>query len=208
MAKVELSAKERRNAIQELLKKVGNLSQVCKLFDGLYAEKLESCKGLSVEDFMSVLGVERLVVEKNRKIKGEVKVVQEKKGYTPATIRKGWNAQMINEETGNLCTFKSVKAKYKCADGKVESVYTEAEAKKVNGKAISRYMLVEVEANKWDAKTIFRGLEQKNDVKKHQEKVEKSATEWAGVEKCYIRKASNDGSKYVVTEIKWDEVYF
>lgn len=93
-----LNAKQINAGTREILGKTSQLTQVLRQFETLYSEKLASCDGLTVEAWMSAMGVERFTVTKRD---GKV----QKKGYTPGTIRKGWNTAMQTEgrKGENVC---------------------------------------------------------------------------------------------------------
>lgn len=124
-----LNAKQINAGTREILGKTSQLTQVLRQFETLYSEKLASCDGLTVAAWMSAMGVERFTVTKKD---GKV----QKKGYTPGTIRKGWNTAMQTEgEKGKMCVFKNIPAKYKDEDDTVYRVFTPEEAAKIDGKS-------------------------------------------------------------------------
>lgn len=152
---------------------------------------------------MSAMGVERFTTTNKS---GKVT----KKGYTPGTIRKGWNDSMQTEE-GKMCVFKNVPAKYKDEDGTVYRVFTPEEAEKIDGKCVSRFMLSEIADDKWTVAIILRGLKQGRDFKKYNDRSVESEMAWEEVENlCIIRVVEDENGKEVreIVEIEKDEVYF
>ena len=200
-----LNAKQINAGTREILGKTSQLTQVLRTFETLYTQKLPSCDGMTVEGFMSAMGVERFTVTKKD---GKV----QKKGYTPGTIRKGWNTAMQTEgEKGKMCVFKNVPAKYKDEDGTVYRVFTLEEAEKIDGKCVSRFMLSEIADDKWTVAIILRGLKQGRDFKKYNDHSMKSKMEWEEVENlCIIRVVEDENGKQSreIVEIEKDEVYF
>lgn len=197
-----LNAKQINGGSREIISKTSQLTQVLRQFETLYSEKLASCDGLTVEAWMSAMGVERFTVTKQN---GKV----QKKGYTPGTIRKGWNDSMQTEE-GKMCVFKNVPAKYKDEDGTVYRVFTPEEAEKIDGKCVSRFMLSEIADDKWTIAIILRGLKQGRDYKKYNDKSVESDLAWKKMEDlCIIRIAEKDGKEVrEIVNIEKDEVYF
>lgn len=198
-----LNAKQINAGTREILGKTSQLTQVLRQFETLYSEKLASCDGLTVEAWMSAMGVERFTVTKQN---GKV----QKKGYTPGTIRKGWNDSMQTEE-GKMCVFKNVPAKYKDEEGTVYRVFTPEEAAKIDGKCVSRFMLSEIADDKWTVAIILRGLKQGRDFKKYNDRSVKSEMAWEEMENlCIIRVVEDENGKQSreIVEIEKDEVYF
>ena len=198
-----LNAKQINAGTREILGKTSQLTQVLRQFETLYSEKLASCDGLTVEAWMSAMGVERFTVTKQN---GKV----QKKGYTPGTIRKGWNDSMQTEE-GKMCVFKNVPAKYKDEDGTVYRVFTPEEAEKIDGKCVSRFMLSEIADDKWTVAIILRGLKQGRDFKKYNDRSVESEMAWEEMDNlCIIRVVEDENGKQSreIVEIEKDEVYF
>ena len=199
-----LNAKQINAGTREILGKTSQFKQVLRQFETLYSEKLASCDGLTVEAWMSAMGVERFTVTKQN---GKV----QKKGYTPGTIRKGWNTAMQTEgEKGKMCVFKNIPAKYKDEDGTVYRVFTPEEAAKIDGKCVSRFMLSEIADDKWTVAIILRGLKQGRDYKKYNDKSVESDLAWEKMEDlCIIRIAEKDGKEVrEIVNIEKSEVYF
>ena len=198
-----LNAKQINAGTREILGKTSQLTQVLRQFETLYSEKLASCDGLTVEAWMSAMGVERFTVTKQN---GKV----QKKGYTPGTIRKGWNDSMQTEE-GKMCVFKNVPAKYKDEEGTVYRVFTPEEAEKIDGKCVSRFMLSEIADDKWTVAIILRGLKQGRDFKKYNDRSVESEMAWEEMDNlCIIRVVEDENGKQSreIVEIEKDEVYF
>lgn len=198
-----LNAKQINAGTREILGKTSQLTQVLRQFETLYSEKLASCDGLTVEAWMSAMGVERFTVTKQN---GKV----QKKGYTPGTIRKGWNDSMQTEE-GKMCVFKNVPAKYKDEEGTVYRVFTPEEAAKIDGKCVSRFMLSEIADDKWTVAIILRGLKQGRDFKKYNDRSVESEMAWEEMDNlCIIRVVEDENGKQSreIVEIEKDEVYF
>lgn len=194
-----LNAKQVNKGALDIMRMTSQLTQVLRQFETLYAKKLPSCEGLTVEAWMSAMGVERFTVTKKD---GKV----QKKGYTPGTIRKGWHTAM-QTESGKMCIFKNVLAKYKTEDGSVESVYTIEEASKIDGKCVTRYMLTEIADDKWTVNLILRGLRQGRDFKKYNDRSVDTDLAWAGMEDLCIIKKGENGEREIV-KIEKSEVYF
>lgn len=198
-----LNAKQINGGSREIISKTSQLTQVLRTFETLYTQKLPSCDGLTVEAWMSAMGVERFTVTKQN---GKV----QKKGYTPGTIRKGWNDSMQTEE-GKMCVFKNVPAKYKDEEGTVYRVFTPEEAAKIDGKCVSRFMLSEIADDKWTVAIILRGLKQGRDFKKYNDRSVESEMAWEEMENlCIIRVVEDENGKQSreIVEIEKDEVYF
>ena len=198
-----LNAKQINAGTREILGKTSQLTQVLRQFETLYSEKLASCDGLTVEAWMSAMGVERFTTTNKL---GKVT----KKGYTPGTIRKGWNDSMQTEE-GKMCVFKNVPAKYKDEEGTVYRVFTPEEAAKIDGKCVSRFMLSEIADDKWTVAIILRGLKQGRDFKKYNDRSVESERAWEEMENlCIIRVVEDENGKQSreIVEIEKDEVYF
>ena len=198
-----LNAKQINAGTREILGKTSQFKQVLRQFETLYSEKLASCDGLTVEAWMSAMGVERFTVTKQN---GKV----QKKGYTPGTIRKGWNDSMQTEE-GKMCVFKNVPAKYKDEEGTVYRVFTPEEAAKIDGKCVSRFMLSKIADDKWTVAIILRGLKQGHDFKKYNDRSVESEMAWEEMENlCIIRVVEDENGKQSreIVEIEKDEVYF
>ena len=196
---VTISKKQENKGAKGILDMTQQLSQVLKQFEGLYTKAIPDCDGLTVEQWMSAHGVYR--AEKNGK----------KKGYTPRTIMEGWHDGMKKNEGKNVqaAVFKNVIAKYQPLPCDVEDmglkdfetsfkVFTKEEAEKEDGKAISRYMLQPIASNKWSVNTVLKGLKQKNNFEKENEKSVLSDLEWESLEHVYIVRLSKD-EKGVIT---------
>lgn len=200
---VTLNAKQINGGSREIISKTSQLTQVLRTFETLYTQKLPSCDGMTVEGFMSAMGVERFTTTNKA---GKVT----KKGYTPGTIRKGWNNSMLTEES-KMCVFKNVPAKYKDEEGTVYCVFTPEEAVKIDGKCVSRFMLSEIADDKWTVAIILRGLKQGRDFKKYNDRSVKSKLAWEEMDGlCIIRIVEDENGKEVreIKCIKKDEVYF
>lgn len=198
-----LNAKQINAGTREIIAKTSQLTQVLRTFETLYTQKLPSCDGMTVEGFMSAMGVERFTTTNKS---GKVT----KKGYTPGTIRKGWNDSMQTEE-GKMCVFKNVPAKYKSEDGTVYRVFTPEEAAKIDGKPVSRFMLSEIADDKWTVGIVLRGLKQGRDYKKYNDRSVESELEWEEKsELCIIRVVEDEEGNQTreIVEIEKDEVYF
>lgn len=199
-----INAKQVSAGIREILGKTSQLTQVLRQFETLYSEKLASCDGLTVEEWMSAMGVERFTVTKKD---GQV----QKKGYTPGTIRKGWNTAMQTEgEKGKMCVFKNVSAKYKDEEGTVYRVFTPEEVAKIDGKSVSRFMLSKIADDQWTVSIILRGLKQGRNYKKYNDKSVESELAWEEMEDlCIIRTTEKDGKEVSeIVNIEKSEVYF
>lgn len=200
---INLNAKQVNAGSREIISKTSQLTQVLRTFDTLYTQKLPSCDGMTVESFMSAMGVERFTtINKDGKVT--------KKGYTPGTIRKGWNDSMQTTE-GKMCVFKNVPAKYKDEDGTVYRVFTPEEAAKIDGKCVSRFMLSEIADDKWTVAIILRGLKQGRDFQKYNDRSVESEMAWEEMsELCIIRvvEEENGDQRREIVNINKDEVYF
>lgn len=200
---VTLNAKQINAGSREIINATSQLTQVLRAFENLYTQKLSSCDGMTVEAWMSAMGVERFTTTNKS---GKVT----KKGYTPGTIRKGWNESMQTSE-GKMCVFKNVPAKYKDEDGTVYRVFTPEEAAKIDGKCVTRFMLSEIADDKWTVAIILRGLKQGRDYKKYNDRSVESDLNWEELEElCIIRVVEDENGKEVreIVEISKDEVYF
>lgn len=195
-------AQENKGA-KGILDLTSQLSQVLKQFDGLYSKQLPDCDGMTVESWMSAHGVYRF--EKNGK----------KKGYTPGLVMNGWHEGMKNvQESGTRAfVFRNVKAKYQPSEEDVikwglkedfsESfvVFTKEEAEKIDGKPISRYMLTPIADNKWSVATILKGLKQKNNFEKENEKKVMSDLAWEEYDELCIVRYDKDSEGNIVRRI-------
>lgn len=199
---VTLNAKQINGGSREIISKTSQLTQVLRTFETLYTQKLPSCDGMTVEGFMSAMGVERFTTTDK---KGKVT----KKGYTPGTIRKGWNSAMLTEES-KMCVFKNVPAKYKDEDGTVYRVFTPEEAAKLDGKPVSQYMLAEIADDKWTVAIVLKGIKQSRDYTTHNDRVVESALEYAGLDNlCIVRIVEQDGKQVrQIVAVDKNEVYF
>lgn len=201
-----LNAKQINGGTREIISKTSQLTQVLRTFATLYTKKLPSCDGMTVEGFMSAMGVERFTTTNKS---GKVT----KKGYTPGTIRQGWNDSMQTKE-GKMCVFKNVQAKYKDdkdEDGTVYRVFTHEEAEKIDGKCVSRFMLSKIADDKWTVAIILRGLKQGRDFKKYNDRSVESEMAWEEMDNlCIIRVVEDENGKQSreIVDIEKDEVYF
>lgn len=199
-----LSASQISNGRKGIIGKTSQLSQVLRTFEGLYTQVLSDTEGLSVEEWMSRMGVERVTVTNK---KGETR----KKGYTPGTIRAGWNPSMLKDDK-QLCTFKWINAKWRDKDGKeYRRVYTLSEAKKADATPIKRYQLTEIDDSKWSVDIILKGLIQSRKYEDEAKKAADSAKECSKMPKklCIIRNVENgDVVTREIVEIDSSEIYF
>lgn len=81
----------------------------------------------------------------------------------------------------------------------------------MDGKPISRYMLTPIADNKWSVATILKGLKQKNNFEKENEKNVLSDLDWESLEHVYIVRFDKDTNGNVVRkviEIKKELVQF
>lgn len=189
--------------MRAILELTGMLSQVLKQFEGIYSSKLEETDGLTVESYMTELGVPRFVTPSGVK-----------KGYTPGLINHAWNDNMLlmsseGKVMGN-CIFKNVAAKYMRDENGGEKAYrvfaSEEAALSAEGKAISRYQLVQVGATKWNVRTILKGLLQSKHYDKESEKAEDSEKSWAAIEHCWI--VITEGKERRAVEVSKDRIVF
>ena len=189
--------------MKAILDLTGQLSQVLKQFDGIYSCKLEETDGLTVESYMTELGVPRFVTKSGVK-----------KGYTPGLINAAWNDNMLLKSSegkvmGN-CIYKNVAAKYMREENGGEKAYrvfaSEEAALSAEGKAITRYQLVQVGTTKWNVRTILKGLLQSKHHDKESEKAEESEKSWAAIEECWI--VVNEGKERKAVKVSKDRVAF
>lgn len=113
-------------------------------------------------------------------------------------------------EEGNLCIFRNVPAKYMEGENEYR-VYTPAEAAKIDGKPISRFMLREIADDKWSVALILRGLKQGRNYKTYEDRSLESDLDWEKIDKvCIIRikKNANGIEEREIVEISKDEVRF
>lgn len=200
---VTLNAKQVNAGSREIINATSQLTQVLRTFVSLYTQKLSSCEGMTVEAWMSAMGVERFTTTNKL---GKVT----KRGYTPGTIRKGWNTSM-QTEAGKMCVFKNMPAKYKDEDGTVYRVFTPEEAAKIDGKCITRFMLSEIADDKWTVAIILRGLKQGRDYKKYNDRSVESELNWEELDElCIIRVVEDENGQEVreIVNVNKDEVYF
>lgn len=200
---VTLNAKQVNAGSREIINATSQLTQVLRTFVSLYTQKLSSCEGMTVEAWMSAMGVERFTTTNKL---GKVT----KKGYTPGTIRKGWNTSM-QTEAGKMCVFKNMPAKYKDEDGTVYRVFTPEEAAKIDGKCVTRFMLSEIADDKWTVAIILRGLKQGRDYKKYNDRSVESELNWEELDElCIIRVVEDENGQEVreIVNVNKDEVYF
>lgn len=207
-----ISKAQENKGARGILDMTSQLSQVLKQFEGLYTNKLPDCNGLTVEQWMDAHGVHRF--EKNGK----------KKGYTPSLLIDGWHEGMKNADAKGTRAFvyKNVPAKYQPCAEDVEKwglkdfetsfrVFTKEEAEKVDGKPIRRYMLTPIADNKWSVATILKGLRQKNNFEKENERNMMSELEWTNIEHVYIvrlEKGKDGNVTRRIIEIKKEAVTF
>lgn len=179
-----ISKKQENKGARGILDLTSTLGQVLKQFIGIYGKQLPDCDGLTVENWMDAHGVHRFVGKGGKK-----------GNYTPALLMNGWNDGMKRTnkkgEVVQSCVFKAVPAKIMIddpndPDGKSYRVFTKEEAEKVDGKPISRYMLVGIEDNRWSVSTILRGLRQSNDFAKEEAKRIVSDSTWENLKHVYI----------------------
>lgn len=211
---VTISKKQENKGVRGILDLTSQLGQVLKQFSGIYDHALPECDGLTVEGWMEAHGVHRFVAKNGSK-----------KGYTPTLLMEGWHfAMQTRNEEGKVVTssvFKNVPAKVVIAEpddpeGKAYRVFTKEEAEKVDGKPISRYMLVEIPENKWSVATILRGLKQTTNFAKENEKATTSEMKWEQLEHVYIVKyvkmknaeTGEEMSVRKVVEVSKDRVQF
>lgn len=200
---VTLNAKQINGGSREIISKTSQLTQVLRTFETLYTQKLSSCEGMTVEAWMSAMGVERFTTTNKL---GKVT----KRDYTPGTIRKGWNTSM-QTEAGKMCVFKNMPAKYKDEDGTVYRVFTPEEAAKIDGKCVTRFMLSEIADDKWTVAIILRGLKQGRDYKKYNDRSVESELNWEELDElCIIRVVEDENGQEVreIVNVNKDEVYF
>lgn len=200
---VTLNVKQVNAGSREIINATSQLTQVLRTFESLYTQKLSSCEGMTVEAWMSAMGVERFTTTNKL---GKVT----KKGYTPGTIRKGWNTSM-QTEAGKMCVFKNMPAKYKDEDGTVYRVFTPKEAAKIDGKCVTRFMLSEIADDKWTVAIILRGLKQGRDYKKYNDRSVESELNWEELDElCIIRVVEDENGQEVreIVNVNKDEVYF
>lgn len=200
---VTLNAKQVNAGSREIINATSQLTQVLRTFVSLYTQKLSSCEGMTVEAWMSAMGVERFTTTNKL---GKVT----KRDYTPGTIRKGWNTSM-QTEAGKMCVFKNMPAKYKDEDGTVYRVFTPEEAAKIDGKCVTRFMLSEIADDKWTVAIILRGLKQGRDYKKYNDRSVESELNWEELDElCIIRVVEDENGQEVreIVNVNKDEVYF
>lgn len=192
-----LSTSQVNNGVKAIISTTSQLTQVLRSFADLYDKELPNTEGLTTEAWMSAMGVERFVGKNGRK-----------KGYTPGTIKAGWNSDMLTSE-GNMCTFKNVRAKVKIGK-EVFPVYTREEAAKLDGKPVSQYMLAEIADDKWTVAIVLKGIKQSRDYTTHNDRAVESALEYEGLENlCIVRIVEKDGKQVrEIVAVNKSEVYF
>ncbi len=208
---ITISKKQENKGARGILDLTSQLSQVLKQFEGLYNKTLPDCEGLTVEQWMGAMGVDRFKKVTTDK-DGNEKVT--KKGYTPGLLMSGWHEGMKNIETSGVraFVFKNVPAKYQPVPEDVERyglkdfdtafrVFTKEEAEKVDGKPISRYMLTPIADNKWSVATILKGLKQGKNFDKENTKSVTSDLEWEALEHVYIVRFDKDSDGNVVRRV-------
>lgn len=192
-----LSTAQVNNGVKAIISTTSQLTQVLRAFVDLYDKELPNTEGLTTEAWMSAMGVERFVGKGGRK-----------KGYTPGTIKAGWNPAMLTKE-GNMCTFKNVRAKVKIGK-EVFPVYTREEAVKLDGKPVCQYMLSEIADDKWTVAIVLKGIKQSRDYTTHNDRAVESALEFEGLENlCIVRIVEKDGKQVrEIVAVNKSEVYF
>lgn len=188
-----LSTSQVNKGANAIIAKTSALTQVLRSFADLYDKELKDTNGLTVEAWMHEMGVDRFVTKNGTK-----------KGYTPGTIKAGWEPDMLTAD-GAMCTFKNVRAKYKI-DKEVYAVYTREEAEKLDGKPVARYQLAQVADDKWTVALVMRGLKQSRDFKTHNERAIESELAYGDMDELFIVKVN--GSQREIVSVKKDEVYF
>ncbi len=192
-----LSTSQVNNGVKAIISKTSQLTQVLRAFADLYDKELPNTEGLTVEAWMSAMGVERFVTAKGQK-----------KGYTPGTIKAGWHNTMLTK-VGNMCTFKNVRAKVKVGK-EVFPVYTREEAEKLDGKPVSQYMLAEIADDKWTVAIVLKGIKQSRDFTTHNDRAVESALDYEALtDLCIVRIAEKDGKQVrEIVAVDKNEVYF
>lgn len=204
-----MSKKDLLKGAKDIEDMTGVLSQVVKLYAGLYNRKCKNTSGLTVEEWMLQCGVPRFVTSKGVK-----------KGYTPKLILDAWHPAMRRVRTDGTIqarVYKRVSATWVDADANSHDVFTRAEAEKRvaqggnNGARIVRTMLVDVADTKWSVRTINRGLIQKFEHKVWEEREVMSDLAWEEVEECFIiteKQNENGETVRAMVEVSKDEVKF
>lgn len=193
----QLTNSQVNNGVKAIINTTSQLTQILRTFAEKYGEVLLNTEGLTLEEWMSAMGVERFVDKNGRK-----------KGYTPGTIKAGWEPAMLTAE-GKMCTFKNVRAKVKVGK-EVFSVYTRTEAEKLDGAPVSRYMLTEIADDKWTVAIVLRGIKQSRNYTAHNDRAVVSESEFANLDDlCYVR-IVQQGDKQVreIVAVNKNEVYF
>ena len=191
-----------------ILNLTSTMGQVLKQFIGIYSQPLPDCDGLTVEEWMGAHGVHRFVSKSGKK-----------GNYTPALLMEGWHDQMksCNAEGKVMgCkVFRNVPAKVVVDDindpkGTAFRVFTKEEAQKIDGKPISRYMLVDIPQNKWSVNIMLRGLKQSRDFSKESAKMALSDAEWKAIDHVYVVKYVQDanGITRKIIPVKKSKVLF
>lgn len=205
----KITVKQENKGAKGVLSLTSQLSQVLKQFEGIYSAKLPECDDMTVEDWMSAMGVKRF--EKNGK----------KKGYTPALINDAWaDGLLLTNGDGKVVAnqiFRNKVGKIMLNDEDVHSsyvVYTKEVAERiVNGKSekgdkpISIYERATIPADKWSVATILKGLKQSNHYDKHSKRNEESVEAWDEVEDVYIIMDGEHGIRTMVQVSKNDVVF-
>lgn len=206
VSQTTISKKQENKGAKAIIDLTSTMGQVLKQFMGIYGQTLPECDGMTVESWMNAHGVYRFVGKNGKK-----------GNYTPALLVAGWHDDMKHVEgKDTVCyVFKNVPGKIELSepgdpDGVSYRVFTWDEANKVDGKPISRYMQVAVASNKWNVPTIMKGLKQKNNFAKENDKAVDSDLAWGKLEKVYIVKMTKvDGEiKREVVEVSKDRVVF
>jgi len=203
MKQSTITRKQENKGMRGILDLTGRESQVLKQFEGIYSCKLPETDGLTVESWMEAHGVPRFVTPKGVK-----------KGYTPILIAGGFNeAMLLKSSEGKVmgsCTYRNVPAKYMLEENGGEKSYrvyaSEAEALSADGKAISKYQLVQIPDNNWSVRIILRGLIQSAHHDAEAEKAKKSVEKWDAIEECWI--VVNDGKERKAVKVSKDRVVF
>lgn len=199
-----ISGTQARQGAKAIVNKVGTLAQTLKGLKGIYSERLwaskdvpKNCANMTVAEYFAAMGVQRFVSDKG--VKGDI---------TPGTLAAGWPAALKNE-SGTMCILRNVNASYVDEKGEKRKVYTAEEGTHIDGKPISRLMLVPVAAAKWSIVVILRGLLQGCEYAKHEKTMLQKDLDFEGYEKVYIRKKDADGRETLeLIEVSKDKVTF
>lgn len=211
MQQREISAKIARKCEKSIIAATSTLAQVLKQFDGIYGTKLPECDGMTVEEFMSFRGVERIVTKTGKK-----------KGYAPAAIFGTWDSRLKREDRAAI--LKEYGATYvmsaeQCEELGVEhgedmpcvfQVYNAENTTRAKSsrRAIKRYLLRVVDDNKWSVATILKGLRQTANAEKEILRNNKLEDEWENYDKVYIVYTRKGEQEENVMEVSKDSVTF